>query len=265
MLSTSPEPIAETHRIPSSSAVRSPPVTDAIPSATSSSAPGLLERADHHEQPDQEEQRQPLDRGDRAVQRLARDEQHHRRARQRDRRRLQVQRLVDEEHEDRQHQDRHRPPASAASSIDFAASSPITRSRASGAIRKRERNAKYSPGITTTSAIATIGARLRDERAERQPGVAGDQDVRRVADQRRGAAEVRRDDLDHDQRHRVDVERVRQQERDRDDQQDRRHVVQERRQHRGRDRQRRARPPAAGRARAARHGSPATCRRPWSR
>jgi hypothetical protein len=74
---------------------------------------------------------------------------------------------------------------------------------------------------------------VRDERPEREPGVPRDQDVRRIADQRRGAADVRGHDLDHDQRHRVDVERVGQQERDRHDQQDRRHVVEEGRQHRG--------------------------------
>src|SRR5918992_151058 len=39
MLSTAAEPSAEVQRIPSSSATRSPPVTDAIPSATSASAP----------------------------------------------------------------------------------------------------------------------------------------------------------------------------------------------------------------------------------
>ena len=50
MLSTTAEPIADTHRIPSSSAVRSPPVTDAMPSATSCDRARLLQRADHDEQ-----------------------------------------------------------------------------------------------------------------------------------------------------------------------------------------------------------------------
>ena len=61
MLSTRPEPIAETQRIPSSSAVRSPPVTvvDAVGDLVDRA--GLLERADHHEQADEEEQRRPLD------------------------------------------------------------------------------------------------------------------------------------------------------------------------------------------------------------
>src|SRR5215213_6603149 len=39
MLSTAAEPTAAVQRTPSSSAVRSPPVADAIPSATSASAP----------------------------------------------------------------------------------------------------------------------------------------------------------------------------------------------------------------------------------
>ena len=69
---------------------------------------------------------------------------------------------------------------------------------------------------------------------EREAGRARDQDVRRVADQRRGAADVRDEHLGDDQRDRVDVERVREQERDRHHQQHRRQVVQERRQQRRR-------------------------------
>ena len=61
MLSTSPEPSTDTQAIPSSSAVRSPSVTVAIPSATSLDRARLLERADHDEQAEEEEQGRPLD------------------------------------------------------------------------------------------------------------------------------------------------------------------------------------------------------------
>ncbi len=79
---------------------------------------------------------------------------------------------------------------------------------------------------------------VHEEVEEAQIGRARDEDVRRVADQRRGAADVGGDDLDQHERDRVDVQRVGQQERDRHHQQDGGQVVQEGREHRGRDRQR---------------------------
>jgi hypothetical protein len=66
-----------------------------------------------------------------------------------------------------------------------------------------------------------------DEREEREVGGPGDEDVRRVADERRGAADVGREDLDEDERDRVDVERVCEQERDRHHEQHRGEVVEE--------------------------------------
>ena len=95
------------------------------------------------------------------MQRLARDEQHHRGAGQRDRGRLEVQRLVDEEDEDREDEDRHGA-ARLGGVLDRAgarrapsrARAPRARSAAASGTRGR------GPGITTASATITIGARL---------------------------------------------------------------------------------------------------------
>ena len=117
---------------------------------------------------------------------------------ERDRRRLEVQRLVDEEHEDRQRRRIGTVRARLGGVLDRLARrrAPSPARAPSGAICSRERNARYSPGITTTSVTTTIGARLAMNAPNDSPVWPGDQDVRRVADQRRGAADVRRDDLD---------------------------------------------------------------------
>ncbi|HEX2360001.1 MAG TPA: hypothetical protein VHH72_09315 [Solirubrobacterales bacterium] len=73
-----------------------------------------------------------------------------------------------------------------------------------------------------------------DELVEAEVGGPGDDDVRRVPDQRRRSTDVRRDHLDHDQRNRIDVERIRDEEGHRDDQEDRRQVVEEGGEERGR-------------------------------
>jgi hypothetical protein len=94
---------------------------------------------------------------------------------------------------------------------------------------------------------------VRDEREEGEVGRARDDDVGRVADERRCPADVRREDLDEDERDRVDVERVRQQERDRHHQEDHGEVVDEGGQAPGRRREAqhdRERPPARELARA---------------
>jgi len=102
----------------------------------------------------------------------------------------------------------------------------------------------YRVSARRDALIEFVGCRDAAHRREIQlfdqfaVGGSRDEDVRRVADERRGAADVRGEDLDEHERDRVDVERVGEQERDRDDQQDRRDVVQERRQHRRGDRQR---------------------------
>ena len=162
-----------------------------MPSATLWIAPGLLERADHDEQPDEEEQRRPLDPGERLLERLAADEQHDRRAGQGDRRRLEVQRRVDEEHDDRQ--DHHRQRAAAARRVlDRAARvelhdpsrAPRARSAAGGGTRGR------AAPTTTSSVTTTIGARFMMNSMNDRSGRARDEDVRRVADERRGAADV---------------------------------------------------------------------------
>ena len=67
-----------------------------------------------------------------------------------------------------------------------------------------------------------------DERRERQLlDGAADHDVRRIADERRRAADVRRDDLRQKIRHDVDMKLRRDAERDRHHQEHRRHVVEE--------------------------------------
>ena len=124
--------------------------------------------------------------------------------------------------------------SSSGSSIERRASSSITRSRASGAICSRGPEPQVQHARHDEERHDRDRGEVDQELDEAQPGRAGDHDVRRVADQRRGAADVRRDDLDHHQWQRVDVERVREQERDRHHQQHRREVVQERAQQRRR-------------------------------
>ena len=164
--------------------------------------------------------------------------------------------------EDRQHEDRHR-----AARLRRAPRSTARRRAACTRVARLGRDLQpraereVEPGDHDRHRDDDDRREVRDERAERQAGVAGDEDVRRVADQRRRAADVRGEDLDEHERDRVDVERVGEQERDRHDEQDRRDVVEEGRQHGGRDRRARARRRAAARATTARRGSPATCRR----
>jgi hypothetical protein len=149
-----------------------------------------------------------------------------------------VERLVKEEHDDRQHQDRHgadqlvpvldrgrrvqlhHAPARLGGDLEPGPVREIEHARHD---HERERRDWRQVG---------------DEGAEREAGGAGDDDARRIADQRGGAADVRGDDLDDHQRDRVDVERVRQQEGDRHHQQDGGQVVEKGRQHGRRNRQR---------------------------
>ena len=94
--------------IPSSSAVRSPPVTSATPSAispiapVSSSAPTITNRPMKKNSVGHSIPRE------RRLQRLRGDEQQHGRAEHRDGRGLEMQRLVHEEEQDRADQDRQR-------------------------------------------------------------------------------------------------------------------------------------------------------------
>ncbi len=74
---------------------------------------------------------------------------------------------------------------------------------------------------------------IHDEVGERVARGRADHDVRRVADKRRRAADVRRHDLGEEVRHRVDLEQTAHGDGHRADQKHRGHVVQKRRKHSG--------------------------------
>ena len=142
MLSTTPEPIADTHRIPSSSAVRSPPVTDAIPSATSSiapvssSAPTITNRPMKKNSVGHSIPESVLSSDCRLTSSITVAPASATVAGSRcSGLWTKKTRIVSDE-------DRHRAAQLAGSSIDCAASSSITRSRASGAICSRDRKTR---------------------------------------------------------------------------------------------------------------------------
>ena len=175
----------------------------------------------------------------RVVESLTRDEKHRRGAGERNRRRLKADRLVDEERDDRADQDwdgadqlvavldrtgrieRHH--VGTCSRLVRLEPRPINAVEQSGDRHEADRGDRRE---------------VDDEVQERQVGRAGYEDVRRVADERRRAADVGHDDLDDHQWNRVDVERVREQERDRDDKQNGGEVVEKGREHGGRHRER---------------------------
>ena len=76
-----------------------------------------------------------------------------------------------------------------------------------------------------------------EEVDEVEPGRRADEDVRRVADEGRGAADVRGEDLADEIRERRDLEGPRDRQGDRRQQDDRRHVVEDRREQRRRQRE----------------------------
>ncbi len=83
------------------SVTEEPPVTSASHVGDVVHDAALDEPADHHEQPDEEEERRPLHPLEGLLDVDGRDEQHHGRARERHDRRLDVQRRVEEERDDR--------------------------------------------------------------------------------------------------------------------------------------------------------------------
>ena len=209
------------------------------PSATSLDRARLLERADHHEQAEEEEQGRPLDARQRALERLAASS-----AASRSRRPA------------RRWPARGGAPCGRRTRGSSAPGSAPCASarrgpRSSAARRAPSRAGAPSAAIWSRGPVDEVEharhdhererrdrRQVDDEVAEREAGGAGDDDVGRVADQRGGAADVRGDDLDDHERDRVDVERVGQQEGDRHHQQDGGEVVEEGRQHGGRHRQR---------------------------
>jgi hypothetical protein len=193
---------------------------------------GLLQGADHDEEREEEEQSRPLDVGEGLLERDPGHEQSDRGTGQRHRRRLDVERLVGEEGEDGQHQHRPRSPqlrrvADRGGGVQVHHRHAVLLLHLEAAAEDEvEQRDHHSEGDCHDR------SQVGDEGVETEPGGAGDDDVRRVPDQGRGAADVGGDHLDDQQRHRLDVERVGEQEGDRRDQQDRRQVVEEGREQR---------------------------------
>ena len=180
---------------------------------------------------------------------MPRDQQHHAGAEQGDNRRLEVQRRSAG----------RTPTITPASTTRQRTSSRPSRDGRSLLERHHlgdllgvvlEATCGTAPGRTARTATNTIDHDRRhvdQEVVERQPGPAADDDVRRVADQRGGAADVGGEHLCDQVGLRRDPEPVADHDRDRRDQHDRGHVVEERRGDRGDDHQHDHQPVRAGR------------------
>ena len=104
--------------------------------------------------------------------------------------------LVDEEREDRRNQDRDGAPQLAC----IPDRSPGIQLHHQLAILRRDLQlvsvVEIERPMTTVNVRTTIGPRLKMNSLKVRPRGPGDDDVRRVADQRRRAADIGRDDLD---------------------------------------------------------------------
>ena len=199
--------------------------------------PDVDDRLDEHEQPDEEEQGVPLDVAQRLVRVERTDDHQDGGAEQRDRRGLEPEHGVEEEADERQDEDDQRPDHQR----------PILDRR-----RRVHRRQDVQPVGVVLHPPAEgephdpdegdhdhddDRREIDEEVAEVEPGGRADEDVGRVADQGRGAADVRGEDLADQVREGRDLEGPRDRERHRREQHHRRHVVEDGRQDGGQERE----------------------------
>ena len=155
---------------------------------------GLLQRADHHEQADEEEQRRPLDPGQRLLDRLARDQQQRRSPRRAPRSPARGAAPCGRR--------RRTIVSTSTGTVRSARRGPRSSGRRRGPSRARGPRARsaaaagrtrYSSPVTTTKATAAIGARFAMNGQNESPVAPAMMMFGRIADQRRGPADVRRD------------------------------------------------------------------------
>ncbi len=169
MLSTTADPAAESHVMPSSSAVRSPPVTEPSASAirsillVSSRAPTITNR------PMKKKSVGPRPQG--LLDRLA------------------------------GHTYRERPCAKKARMVSTSTGRLRQLARVLDRAA-RDRPARGRRWATASSPVTPTAPQVHQEVEEGELGRPGDEDVRWISDQRRGSAEVRGDDLDDHERQR---------------------------------------------------------------
>ena len=192
----------------------------------------LHEAADGDEETDEEEDRRPLDAVHRVLDELflADQKEQEERARNRDERRLKTRERMEEEHQDDQSENEQTLPEKR-DVFELVPFILLHHESLELRLRRQMLAVEQDEDRRDDDEVDDRDDReVLNERRERQLlDGAADHDVRRIADERRRAADVRRDDLRQKIRHDIDMELRRDAERDRHHQENRRHVVKERR------------------------------------
>ena len=197
-----------------------PPVKSAASSPRHLDDPGLEQGADHDEQADHEQQRVPFDVGHVLGLFQPGGQDQNAGAQQRHQGRRDVDSRGDDE-PGRTPRSMTTPHlmSSRRSRMASLSRSDITSATRSGLTAEKPRNISGDTARRTSSTITTIGAMFDQEGVEGQGLAGADDDVRRVADQCRRASDVGGEHLGHQQRYRIDVQRIADQQGDRGDQQ----------------------------------------------
>jgi hypothetical protein len=190
--------------------------------------PDLDHPRHEHEQPDEEEEGGPLDLPQDLVRALPRHDHEHDGPGERDRRGLEMQGAVEQKADQCQAEHHQRPPKKSRLG-DHRPLVEVEEARPQLGIDPKEVAEQPASGHEVHGEQHD-GQRRHDEQelAEVEAGGAADEDVRGVSDEGRGTADVRGEDLAHQERKGVHPQPCRQEQRDGPDQHDGRDVVEER-------------------------------------